>query len=81
MKPSVVKGDIVQLMPSCKNGAFKYCLMVVQEVKGWGINGYIQAVGMNREVCGGQYFYRAEWSEFATTGGKAQWIIESEEDN
>jgi hypothetical protein len=67
--------DIVQLDPEkTKNKAFAGCLMVVSEVKGWGVQGYVQSLG-TREESGGQAYYRAETGTFEPTGGKAVWSV------
>ena len=66
-------GDIVQLAGNTGNLAFAYCLMIVDEVKSWGVQGYVQALGTREEI-GGQAFYRAPWDEIESTGGKARWL-------
>lgn len=72
---NVKAGVIVQLDPEkTKNKMFSACLMVVTEVKGWGVQGYVQSLGENGEM-GGQAYYRAEWGTFLPTGGQAPWII------
>lgn len=72
-----VKNEIVQLRPdTCGNKAFAGCLMVVTEVKEWGCQGYVQALGENRETQGGAAYYRAKWEEMDKTGGKARWVLE-----
>jgi len=68
-------GDIVQIKPDLKTKAFAGCLMVVTEVKDWGVEGYVQTVGdVERVKTGGQAYYRAETGSFEPTGGKAVWI-------
>lgn len=69
-------GDIVQLDPEkTGNKAFAACLMVVTEVKSWGVQGYVQGLG-TREAQVGQAYYRADNGTFEPTGGKAVWTVE-----
>lgn len=76
------EGTIVQLNPhTTRNRMFAGCLMVVTELKSWGAQGYVQALGENGEP-GGQAYYRAKWEEMEElTGGGYQcpFIIGSEE--
>jgi hypothetical protein len=67
-------GDIVQLDPEqTANDQFAGCLMVVTEVKVWGVQGYVRVPG---KTIGGNAYYRASFGTFAHTGGKAKWISE-----
>lgn len=71
----IEKDDIVQLDPEkTENPMFAGCLMVVTDVKSWGVQGYVQAFG-TRESSGGQAYYRASWGTFEPTGGKAIWLV------
>jgi hypothetical protein len=75
MKPSedIKPGDVVQLSPdTCGNPAFAACMLVVTEVKQWGVQGYVQSLGENR-LPGGLAYYRAGWTEFEWVGCAA-WI-------
>ena len=68
-------GEIVQLSPeTCRNKMFGGCLMVVSELKAWGAQGYVQALGTD-EARGGQAYYRAQWLEMERTGGTVMWDI------
>ena len=71
-------GDIVQLDPDkTENRMFAACLMVVSELKPWGVQGYVQALGENGEP-GGQAYYRAKHGTFeACHNGRAPWITGS----
>ena len=71
------KGNIViQLDPKLtENKAFAACMMVVTEVKDWGIQGYVQALGSTRDENGGQAHYRAKWETFDFVG-YAPWVCE-----
>lgn len=74
-------GDIVQLSPeTCGNKAFGGCMMVVAEPKPWGAQGFVQALGEDRETMGGQAYYRARWDEMEPTGGVTVWEIDRGDD-
>ncbi len=67
-------GDIVQLDPEkTANPMFRGCMMVVTEVKPWGIQGYVQGLGENMQPAG-QAYYRAKTGTFEATGGRAVWM-------
>jgi hypothetical protein len=63
-------GDIVQVNPML-NEVFGGCMVVVTEVKPWGIQGYVQSAGVE-----GQQYIRLEWDNFEVTGGRALWMVE-----
>ena len=68
-------GDIVQLNPeTTKNPMFAACMMVVTEVKSWGAQGYVQALGRDGKP-GGQAYYRATHEEMEPTEGVAPWQV------
>ena len=72
LKPLEV-GDIVQLDPEkVGNSMFAACFMVVTEVKSWGVQGYVQALGEAGKP-GGQAYYRAKFDEMVKVG-KAEWV-------
>lgn len=74
-KTTLSKGDVVQLNPhTVKNKAFTSCLMVVSELKDFGVQGYVQALGTREEI-GGQAYYRAGWEEIEYVG-RAVWDVE-----
>jgi hypothetical protein len=60
-------GDIVQVNP--EKEMFGACLVVVTEVKSWGIQGYVQSAGVD-----GQQFVRLKNDDFETTNGQAVWV-------
>jgi hypothetical protein len=62
-------GDIVQVNP--EKEMFGACLVVVTEVKSWGIQGYVQSAGVD-----GQQFVRLKHDDFETTNGQAVWVRE-----
>jgi hypothetical protein len=61
-------GDIVQVDPSKE--VFGACMVVVTEVKSWGIQGYVQSAGVE-----GQQYIRLNFDDFELTGGKAIWSV------
>ena len=61
-------GDIVQVSPDKE--MFGACMVVVTELKIFGIQGYVQSAGVN-----GQQYIRLKFDEFESTGGKAVWIV------
>jgi hypothetical protein len=64
---TVKLGDIVQVDPKLE--VFGACLVVVTEVKPWGIQGYVQNAGQE-----GQAYIRLKWDDFEPTGGTAVWV-------
>ena len=74
---NVLPNDIIQLSPEpgvCGNPMLAGCLMTVDAVKFWGVQCFLQCPGENGNM-GGQAYYRAKWTEFELTGGKAAWIL------
>lgn len=65
-------GDIVQVTPDKE--MFGACMVVVTEVKTWGIQGYVQSAGVS-----GQQYIRLKFDEFEATGGKAVWVVGEQE--
>ena len=61
--------DIVQVNPS--KDMFGGCMVVVTEVKSWGIQGYVQSAGVE-----GQQYIRLPYGDFENTGGKALWVVQ-----
>lgn len=77
VEPPLAVGDIVQMNPeTVGNKAFAGAMMVVTEVRAWGVQGYVQVLG-TRESIGGLAYYRAQFDEFKRTGGKAVWAMEA----
>lgn len=66
---SVQEFDIVQVDPTKE--VFGGCMVVVTEVKSWGIQGYVQSAGVP-----GQQYIRLKFDDFAKTGGRAVWIAQ-----
>ena len=61
-------GDIVQVNPDKE--MFGACMVVVTELKTWGIQGYVQSAGV-----AGQQYIRLKFDEIEPTNGKAVWIV------
>lgn len=61
--------EIVQVNP--ERELFGGCMVVVTEVKPWGIQGYVQSAGVP-----GQQYIRLRTEEFQPTGGKAVWVVQ-----
>lgn len=77
-KQELLVGEIVQLSPeTCKNPMFGACLMIVTEPRGWGAQGYVQALGEAGNP-GGRAYYRATWEEMERTRGTAVWLPQDE---
>ena len=69
-------GDVVQISPEHDgNPAFAACMLTVSEVKTWGVQGYVQALG-TREAMGGQAYYRVKFAEIEYVG-KSVWAAGS----
>lgn len=68
--------NIVQLNPeTVKNKMFAGCLMVIDQIKPWGYQGYVTGLGQNGEP-GGQAFYRATLEEILPLdNGKPQVVF------
>ena len=64
-------GSIVQVEPSKE--VFGGCMVVVTEIKTWGIQGYVQSAGVD-----GQQYIRLSFGDFEPTGGKAVWEVDHE---
>jgi hypothetical protein len=62
-------GDIVQVNPELDT--FGGCMVVVSEVKSWGIQGYVQNAGQD-----GQAYIRLKTEHFEPTGGRAVWVAQ-----
>lgn len=60
-------GDIVQVKPEVET--FGACMVVVTQVKDWGIQGYVQSAGVP-----GQAYIRLKFDSVEKTGGKAVWV-------
>jgi len=69
-------GSIVQILPDCEtNPMFGACLLVVTEMKSFGVMGYVQSLGENGKR-GGQAYIRLKTGEYEDTGGFVSWSPE-----
>lgn len=66
-------GDIVQVGEQGPREWFR-CLIVVDEIKTWGIQGYVTLPG-GSERTGGDAFNRLEWHEIVPTGGVNRYVV------
>jgi hypothetical protein len=67
--------SVVQLNPeTVGNPAFAGAMMVVTDLKSWGVQGYVQSLG-TRDAPGGQAYYRAKWEEVEYVG-EAVWVTQ-----
>ncbi len=62
-------GSIVQVDP--RVDTFGACMVVVTEMKSWGVMGYVQSAGVS-----GQQYIRLKFEDVEDTGGAAIWIAE-----
>lgn len=70
--------SLVQLNPrTVRNLAFARALLVITELKSFGVLGYAQVLG-TRENPGGRAFYSAHWDEFEYVG-EAVWGYNEDE--
>ena len=69
METKIKEGEIVQVTPTVET--FGACMVVVTEVKSWGIQGYVQSAGVP-----GQQYIRLKTSDFERTGGMAAWVAQ-----
>ena len=69
----IEEGDVVQIDPE-SDGKFAACLMIVTEIKNWGLKGYVNVPGA---IVGGsgQAHYRVSHDNYVKVG-VAKWLIE-----
>ena len=60
-------GSIVQVNPEVE--VFGACMVVVTELKPWGVQGYVQSAGVP-----GQQYIPLKTDQIEPTGGKAVWV-------
>jgi hypothetical protein len=65
----IEENQIVQAAPHIET--FGGCMVVVTEVKEWGIQGYVQSAGVP-----GQQYIRLKTGDFEATGGRAVWVAQ-----
>lgn len=66
--------DIVQVSPNYGNSNWQGCLVVVTEVKNWGIKGYVILPG-DPERPAAPAYVRIETGGFEHTGGRVEWAL------
>lgn len=66
--PRYAVGDIVQVNP--EKQMFGACMVVVTELRDWGVQGYVQSAGVP-----GQQYIRLKWDDIEPTGGMAVWWV------
>lgn len=62
-------GDVVQINPAHDRDGFACCLLMVTEVKQWGVMGFVHIPGRD----GGDAYYRVAF-EHVESVGVAPWI-------
>ena len=75
----VAPGKSVQIHPECgTNRMFGACLLVITELKSFGVMGYVQGLGQDGKP-GGQAYIRLPWDQIQPcVDGLAQWVIGNE---
>jgi hypothetical protein len=68
MTQNLKVNDIVQVSPDKE--IFGGCMVVVTELKSFGIQGYVQSAGVE-----GQAYIRLAFCDFEPTGGRAIWVV------
>lgn len=64
----MIEYSVVQINP--EKDMFGGCMLVVTEIKPWGVMGYVQSAGVE-----GQQYLRLKHGDFEDTGGIAVWTI------
>lgn len=75
-------GDIVQIGPTYRPANFCYCFLVVEEVRSWGVKGYVAGphphkIGKVTQCA--RYPVRVTWEQIHWVG-KAHWFSEDVKD-
>lgn len=82
-KKEVKPGDIVQIDPQSqlgdKDGFFAACYVIVEEVKGFGIQGYV-LVPSKRGQNPDRVYGRFNWEDFEFVG-HSEWVAKDDEAN
>lgn len=73
MSKKVAPGDIIQINEDGPIFWFR-CLLVVDEVKSWGVQAYCTIPGSSEKRCG-DAFIRLLWHEFDSVGAKSLFIV------
>jgi hypothetical protein len=67
---NVEVGDVFQVSPETDNELFGGSMLIVSEVKSFGVQGYVQVLHEG----GGQAYVRVKWKDLAYVG-KAVWTV------
>lgn len=67
-------GSIVQVNPNTGNNTFGGCLLVITDIKVWGVVGYVKDIGRDGYK-GHLAFTRLTWDEMELTGGSMVWDV------
>jgi hypothetical protein len=76
MSKPVEPGDLIQVNEAGPPLWFRV-ILVVDEVKSWGVQAYVTIPGARGSVPAGDAFMRLEWSEFDLVGAKSLFVTES----
>lgn len=68
---AVGKGDVFQVSPETENQMFAGCLIIVSEVKQFGIQGYVTIPSDQPSHA----YARVAWKDLAFVG-QAMWVVE-----
>ena len=64
--PRIKVGSVVQIAPDESNpGLFGGCMLIVSELKSWGVQGYVRIPGKGDSYC------RPRWEQMAYVGESA----------
>lgn len=73
-------GDVVQINPDLaateNNLMFAGCFMVVQEIRTWGVQGYV-LIPRDRKTWPGAAYYRAKWDQIKLVGA-SWWVFKND---
>lgn len=73
-----ITGAVFQIGPDYPNKAFAASFFIVSEVKSWGVMGYVQALGVDKDTTGGQAYLRIsneDVEKYMSYIGPAQWVV------
>ena len=68
----VAEGDLIQVNEDGPPNWFR-CILVVDEVKGWGVQAYA-IIPQARDRVSADAFMRLDWKEFDTLGVKSKFV-------
>lgn len=59
----LMPSDVVQINPEGHESFFAGCFLLVTEVKGWGVQGFVAIPASERGKMPAAAYYRAKWDE------------------